>query len=108
MGDQMNANACSKCEELRTTISIGSAAELTNVLKVVRANVEDGTLVEAAYWPQGQIKVSRPSFMSIPVSGPWPDFVEYYFSCTACGQLYRLSVETYHGAGGQWSPWERR
>jgi hypothetical protein len=104
----MSPGGCSKCSELRTTINIGSAAELANVLKVVRDNLEDGTLVEAAYWPPGQIKMSRPSFLSIPVSGPWPDYAEYYFSCAACGQLYRLSVETYHGAGGKWSPWDRQ
>jgi hypothetical protein len=104
----MSAGACSRCSDLHTTIKIGSASDLTNVLKVVQDNLKDGTLVEAAYWPQGQLKVSRPSFTSIPVAGPWPDFFEYYFSCTACGQLYRLSVETYHGAGGSWSPWQRR
>ena len=73
----MSASACSKCNDLNTTITIRSPAELTNVLKVIRDNLQDGTLMEAAYWPQGQLKMTRPSFLSIPVSGPWPDYVEY-------------------------------
>lgn len=35
----------------------------------------------------------------------WPsDQVEHYFSCTGCGQGFRLLIETYHGSGGAWEP----
>lgn len=104
----MTTTACSRCLDLRTTVQIGSATDMTKVLKVVRDNLHDGTLVEAAYWPAGQIKIDRPSLTSIPIDGPWPDYFEHYFSCTTCRQLYRLSAEAFHGMGGTWSPWDRR
>jgi hypothetical protein len=37
----------------------------------------------------------------IPESGPWPDYLEAYFT-TDSRVLYKLSVELYHGLGGQW------
>ncbi len=104
----MTTTTCSKCLDLRTTVQIKSAADMTNVLKIIQDNLQDGTLVEAAYWPQGQLKLDRPTFASIPTGGPWPDYFEYYFSCTTCQQLYRLSAEAFHGIGGAWSPWDRR
>ena len=102
----MGVSACPKCEDLCATRAIRSPAELTDVLNAIREHLADGTLVEAAYWPQGQVELALPSFVSIPPSGPWPDYIQYYFSCATCSQLYRLSVETYHGAGGKWSSWE--
>ncbi len=35
--------------------------------------------------------------------GPWPDFIEAYFEDRQ-GKLYKLAVETHHGAGGTWGP----
>ena len=33
----------------------------------------------------------------------WPsDVIEHQLSCNGCGQKFSLSVETYHGAGGEW------
>jgi hypothetical protein len=107
-GGLMTMTACSRCQDLRTTLQIKNADDMTNVLKVIRDNLGDGTLVEAAYWPDGQVKVDRPNFTSIPTGGPWPDYFEYYFSCATCRQLYRLSVEAFHGIGGTWSPWDQR
>jgi len=104
----MTTTMCSRCLDLRTTVQIKSPADMTNTLKVIRDNLQDTTLVEVDYWPEGQIKLDRPSFMSIPPRGPWPDYLEYYFSCPTCGQLYRLSVEAFHGIGGTWSAWDRR
>jgi hypothetical protein len=99
----MTTSSCAQCEELRTTVPITSAATLENVLRVVRDNLGDGTIVEEAYWPAGQAKLSQPAFASISPSGPWPDYLEYYFSCANCARLYRLSAETYRGFGGSWS-----
>ena len=99
----MGTSTCVRCHDLDTTVAINSAAAMENVLRVVRDNLNDGTIVEAAYWPAGKIKIVRPAFLSIPVSGPWPDYLEVYFSCSSCGQLYRLTAETYRGFGGSWS-----
>ena len=104
----MLAIACSRCSDLMTAAQIKSAADISKALKVIQDNLQDEILVEAAYWPEGQVKVQRPAFASIPADAPWPDYFEYYFSCTACGQLYRLAAETFHGIGGTWAPFERR
>jgi hypothetical protein len=33
-------------------------------------------------------------------SGKWDDVLLYHFRYNTCGQLFELSAETYHGAGG--------
>ena len=102
----MVMSKCAKCQELDTTITIDGPSMLENVLKVVRDNMHDGTIVESTFWPKAQIRLNQPPFLSIPDTAPWPDVFEYYFECSNCGQLYRLAVETYHGSGGSWSPFE--
>jgi hypothetical protein len=98
---------CSRCSDLHTTVQIKTPGELSKALKVIQDNLGDGTLVEAAYWPAGEVRGDFPTFRSIPIEGPWPDYLDYYFECAACGQLYRLVAEVYHGTGGAWSPWKR-
>ncbi len=97
-------DGCSRCHELCITIRIQSPSELTHALRVVRDNLQDGTLVESSYWPNGKLKLSNEPFSAISETGPWPDHIVYYFACAACGQLFKLSAETYHGLGGSWSP----
>ena len=99
MSDHNNCNILTK--EYR----IGSPDALKSILQMIRANLENGVIVEDAYWPSGQIHVVQPSFSSLPSEGPWPDYFEYYFRCVGCDCLFQLSVETYHGTGGQWKPW---
>jgi len=35
--------------------------------------------------------------------GPWPDYIELRFKQVPDGKRFKLSVETYHGAGGSWT-----
>ena len=77
---------------------------LKSIFQTIRANLQNGVIVEDPYWPSGQIPVAQPSFSSLPSEGPWPDYFEYYFRCVECDCLFQLSVETYHGTGGQWKP----
>ncbi|MGX2032440.1 MULTISPECIES: hypothetical protein [Methylocaldum] len=89
---------CQKCAELSVRHEILSPAQLTKTIRVLRANVADGTLVDItqpAHSPSGE-------FSELSDVAPWPDYVEHYFRCTACGQRFRLSADTYHGAGGEW------
>jgi hypothetical protein len=104
MGNATATRTCQRCIDVNATVQVGSRSDLEKVLKVVRDNLQDGTIVESTYWPPGQIQMNRPAFLSIPVSGPWPDYLEYYFACSACGQIYRLVVEAYRGFGGSWAP----
>jgi hypothetical protein len=98
----MSANECSRCRDLRATVPIERPADLTKVLRVIRDNVSDGTLVETSH--RAAVAPDRPSFEAIPLDGPWPDYIEHDFSCTTCGQAFRLRAETHHGAGGAWTP----
>lgn len=102
----MPTSTCSRCEDLRKSVLINGPAEMEGLLKVVRSRLDDGSIVGAAYWPKGQVKLALADFLSIPVCGPWPDYLEYYFACATCGRLYRLTAETYRGFGGSWSHWE--
>lgn len=34
----------------------------------------------------------------------WFDWIEEYFSCDQCGQVFHLFVEAYHGSGGALEP----
>jgi len=92
--------SCSRCQELGVKVSIRSPAELREAIRVVRANLVDGTLEQL---PGDQVH-PMPPFLSVIEEGPWGDFLLYEFWCRSCGARFTLSVETYHGAGGFWTP----
>jgi hypothetical protein len=47
-------------------------------------------------------------FNDLVTSGKWDDVLHDQFQCKSCGQLFELSAETYHSAGGWWRPIERK
>lgn len=89
---------CDRCEGLRIDWPIRSPRELSETLRVAADHVADGTLAEL-HGPGPAVRLQ-----DLPVEGPWPDHVEHTFACTRCGGRFRLTAETYHGAGGRWSP----
>ncbi len=93
--------ACEKCNDLMQTIEVQRPSDLEMVLRVVQANLADGTLVPA---PSSGSMVPPVAIEKLNPAGPWPDAIESCFRCTQCGQSFRLGVETYHGAGGSWRP----
>lgn len=80
--------------------SIESPEQLSEVLKEINQAVAAGYL--------HQVEAETLSFANdfllsdILIKGPWPDYFELYFQESNFGQRYKLSVETYHGAGGCW------
>jgi len=98
---------CEKCVDLCLKIEIRFPAELSQAIRLAGANLADGTIVESSYWPEGEIKFSQAPFSEQPEKGPWDDVFQYYFECPACGQLFRLTADTYHGGGGSWKPVSR-
>jgi hypothetical protein len=81
-------------------VSVGSPQDLVDVLRRLRELVASGALV--------QMNKSGTDFPSAPLAdvgddGPWPDFLDMRFTSPA-GRCYRLSVETFHGTGGSWTP----
>jgi hypothetical protein len=80
--------------------SIRSPGELQKAIRVVRANLADGTLEQL---PGNPVHPMRP-FLSLTEAGPWDDYLLYEFRCSSCAARFTLSAETYHGAGGSWRP----
>jgi len=78
-------------------------SDLRDVLRRTKTGLAEGLLEPDDWWPPGQLRFEQPSFGALEAAGPWPDHIEYYFRCTGCRSLFRLSAETYHGAGGSWS-----
>ncbi len=100
---------CKHCSDVNTTYEIGSPADFNKVLRVVHDNLNDGTLVESQYWPEGEIRTNELPFSQVSSEGPYQqDIYIYYFQCPLCHRVYRLSCDTYHGAGGAWEPLEVR
>ena len=81
-------------------IPISSPAELAAVLRMARESVLAGTLRQTN--PMETL-FPRLNIANISDVGPWPDLIEMQFE-DADGARYRLSVETFHGAGGEWLP----
>ena len=92
--------SCLRCQHLQPRIEIDVPEDLTKVIGVVRASVNDGTLEEVN---QNPLILADP-FVAIRDEGPWDDIVSHEFRCRGCGAHFHLSVDTYHGAGGEWTP----
>jgi hypothetical protein len=94
---------CERCRDLQLRYEIRFPSELTEAIRVVRANLDDGTIAQV---PSATVGSSTEPFESLNENGPWPDVLEYEFECTSCGARFTLGVEVYHGAGGEWCPVE--
>ena len=92
----MNRQALPPIYEIRTP------QDLAHVIRTVKKSLEEGVLRESSYWPEGRVRFHLPSFKDVPVNGPWPDYLEYYFEEPSTGRRFRLVCEIYHGDGGRW------
>jgi hypothetical protein len=90
--------ACNRCVKLNGRVIIRNQDELTRVIRMISAGLEDGALAEFVPHPVS----SAPRFADWAGTESWPDFVENYFHCDVCGDQFRLVVETYKGMGGTW------
>lgn len=94
--------ACRHCNDSNESVEIRRPSDLAKAMRVIKANLADGTLVPEPQDP-GSV-VPMPPFKQLDVEGPRPDYLEYRFRCAHCDQPFRLDAETYHGAGGCWRP----
>lgn len=94
-------NKCNHCQEVNQSFRIENPGDLTKAIRVVAANLNDGTIV-ASEPPMGSY-TSVP-FQNLADGELWDDIVEYNFHCPKCRQQFCLRAETYHGSGGSWSP----
>ena len=85
------------------TSSIISPKSFEKILRVVRDNLADGTIVESDFWPKGTLRTCVTPFNEVNSAGPYTeDIYEYYFECPKCSQIFHLHCNTYHGKGGAW------
>ena len=104
-GDDNNSGrimSCARCQELRSRVDIRRPSDLTRVIQVVQANLNDGTLDEI----ENVNPLTGAPFLTLEPRGPWNDILSYDFRCRSCGAAFHLAVETYHGSGGAWAPVE--
>jgi len=78
---------------------IESPTDLRRWLLKLRSLVAEGGLSQN--FEIGNEFADGSAVSDIPIDGPWPDFIEWYFEAPT-GVRYRFSVETYHGTGGCW------
>ncbi|MGZ9223287.1 MAG: hypothetical protein ACXW4Q_14355 [Anaerolineales bacterium] len=75
-------------------------SDLTKSIAVTRDNLTAGTISDVT--TGGDCK----PFDALVSLGKWDDVLLYRFQCNTGDQLFELSAETYHGAGGWWKPVE--
>jgi hypothetical protein len=86
--------------DLSRRMAIRSPADLGAIIAVIRASTTVGHITEVHR--QGSAGTGN-SVADLPADGPWPDVIDAVFRDRA-GRRYRLFVETWHGAGGEWAP----
>lgn len=87
---------CENCGDLRVKFKIELPSQLKKTIKVVRQNVEDGTIRLIA-----PVNSYCAPFEELKTDGPWDDVIGYEFICDQCGTMFSLSCDTYHG-NGRW------
>ena len=89
---------CSRCVGFAEKIRIQTPGQYFDLVREVKEVLAQGTLALI----DGNVDLAEIS----PGKG-WPDdYIEHTFQCSQCGQRFRLFVETYHGSGGHWQPFE--
>ena len=86
--------------DLRRRVVVRSPADLTAILAMIRAAAGSGDVTQVSGHGDGETGCN---LADLPLSGPWPDVIDAEFRDRA-GRRYRLFVETWHGAGGEWAP----
>jgi len=95
-------NGCENCKDVNIESGIRGPAEFDKALRIVRANLDDGTIVETSR------ECSTP-LIQVNGAGPYTeDIYLYHFECPKCKLGFKLSCNTYHGSGGEWKPLKDR
>lgn len=82
--------------------SIATPSDLTSLIGEIKAAVAAGVLKQVR--PDPSPFATDEEIVNVPEHGPWPDLIEMRFEVLGTAVRYKLSVETFHGAGGTWAP----
>ena len=80
-------------------IEIKSPHDLTGVLQGIKRALADGSLRQ---FKPADAALALDDLNAVSDVGPWPDYIEAYFTNPKTGERYKLTAETYHGSGGSW------
>lgn len=80
-------------------VEIKSTKILADILSLIQKLVKNSKVEQV--WLADNPFASKQDVSSIAVNGPWPDYIEMYFKELDSKKLFKLSVETFHGAGGK-------
>lgn len=104
----MNNQTCKHCYEVNQEVLIDTPRSLKKAIRVIADNIKDGTITESKTPPKGAPSLYQTkSFSELTKTMVWDDVIDYYFKCPICNQIFHLSVETYHGSGGSWGPYNK-
>ena len=92
----MSHPSCPQCSNLQVAIRLPS--DLRRAIRHAAAACREGHLQHLGEGAYGD------PFLELAKTETWGDFVNSYFAFCACGQLFRLQAETYHGSGGALGP----
>jgi hypothetical protein len=85
---------CSRCDGFLERRRVNSLYEYRDLVRQILEVVQQGTFRLAS----GSCPLEDILTCSI-----WPsDMVTHILECTTCSRRFRLSVETFHGSGGDW------
>jgi hypothetical protein len=85
---------CPACKPLCLASHIRTPTDLERCIDAASRAIQGGLLRD-----EGAGRLGDP-FAKLADGPGWGDFVDNHFSCTACGQHFRLHAETHHGFGG--------
>jgi hypothetical protein len=82
--------------------TIASATELQRLITLLKKAVASGEMQQ--YWPPDADFATATAVLDVDENGAWPaDYIEWYFFVPARNESYKLTAETYHGLGGDWT-----
>ena len=87
--------------EIPDYLQISNPKEVKEILILLKEVVKKRILKQ--YWNNDIIGVTRERIEELNVFGPYPDVIILNFEDLHSGSRYELSVDTYHGSGGEWS-----
>ncbi len=99
MQDSTLFKCCSNCEQIGIEAKINFPSALQNVLKGLFQLISENKITENGF-ESSRALIGQPKFSEIKAEGPYPDVMDYFFDCNNCKNVFELTVETYHGAGG--------
>jgi hypothetical protein len=82
-------------------VKIEKLKTLDEAIAFLKKAVADGVLIQ--YWKTDAIGYTKEKIEDIGVDGTYPDIIEIFFKSKDSSKNYKLSVNVYHGAGGEWT-----